>query len=144
MFKIRSEQIRVFQPEAEDAFVNRVAGYLRENHADDFVRLPETELKIAELPEANLREMVKGGIGAARRYGIEWKSNLIAFVTMMFVGAPNFDESEKAAQILNDETIAAEERIDKLTERLNDDDWMAIERNYNPRKWNLPMEEQLV
>lgn len=144
MFKIRSEQTRVFQPDAEETFVNRVADYLKENHADDWVRLPEAEMKISELPEASLREMVKTGIRSARRYGIEWKSNLIAFVTMMFISAPNFDESEKAAKILNDETILPEEKLDALTAQMIDDDWLWIERNYNQHKWNLTTEEQSV
>uniref|UniRef100_UPI00292D790B hypothetical protein n=1 Tax=Clavibacter michiganensis TaxID=28447 RepID=UPI00292D790B len=102
---------------------------------------PEAEMQVGELPEASLREMVKTGIGFARRYGIEWKSNLIAFVTMMFISAPNFDESEKAACVLNDETIPAEERLDTLMAQMIDDDWLWIARNYNPHKWNLTTEK---
>lgn len=144
MLKIRSEQIRIYQPDAEEAFVTRIIDYLRENHAQDVVRLPEAEMSIAGLSEGDLRRLVKAGIRAARSYGVEWKSNLMAFVTMMFLGAPNFDEYEKAAQILNDEKLPAEERIDKLTREISDADWAAIAENYNPFKWNLLTEEQFV
>ena len=143
MFKVRSEQIRVFQPSAEEALVVRVAEYLRENHGADAVRLPQSRNTVAELPGGVLREMVKGGISRARGYGLEWKSNLKAFVALMFVGAPNFNEYEKAAAFLSDEAIPAEERIDKLLDELRDEDWEAIEKNYNPHRWNLPSEEHI-
>lgn len=141
MLKIRAEQIRPFQPQAENAFVERVAAYLKVNHADELVRLPKKESKLGELPKHILLEMVRGGIARARTHGMEWKSNLLSYVVLMVIGAPNFDENKKAAAFLKAEIIPVEDRLKKLMEQMTDEDWELIETNYNPNTWNLPRVE---
>lgn len=47
MSTIRSEQVEVFQPGADEAFVRRVAGYLRTKHAGQVVRLPEGSFTVS-------------------------------------------------------------------------------------------------
>ena len=141
MLKIRSEQIRPFQPQAEDAFVERVAAYLKVNHSNELVRLPKTESLLGELPKEILSEMVKGGITRARTHGFEWKSNLLSYVVLMVIGAPNFDEHKKVAGFLKNEEIPVEERLKKMMKEMTDEDWDEIEENYNPMIWTLPMAE---
>ena len=142
MLKIRNEQSRPFQPQAEDAFVNRVMEYLRKNHHDTEVYLPESKnIKVADLSDALLREMVSGGVNRARVYEINWASNLISFVVLMFIAAPNFDEAEKVKEVLLDEKIEVEKRIDKLLARLTDHDWEKIAKTYSAKAWQLPMRE---
>jgi hypothetical protein len=144
MLKIRSEQMRPFEAQAENAFIERVMNYLRENHADDVVLLPESESKVSALPDKVLREMVEGGIDHARNYGITWKSALISFVVLMFIIAPNFDESERAEGILKDGGIPADERVDKLLDELTDEEWDEIAKDYKPEAWRLPLEVETV
>lgn len=138
MLKIRPEQIREFQPQAENAFVERVAVYLKVNHPDELVRLPHGESKLGELPKEVLREMVSGGINRARAHGLEWKSNLLSFVVLMVIGAPNFDEHKKCAAFLRAEIISTEKRLEKMMEQMTDEDWEEIEANYSPGAWNVP------
>ena len=144
MLKIRSEQIRTFQTDAEESFVGRVTDYILENHAEDLVKLPAAETTIAKMPAKNLRVLVKTGIEKARLCGVEWKSNLLAFVTMMIVGAPNFTDYEKARLILINEKLTAEERVEQLTKEMTDADWAAVAENYDPFKWNFLTEEKFV
>lgn len=146
MLKIRREQIREFQPQAENAFVERVAAYLKVNHADELIRLPNAESKLGELPKEVLREMTRGGIARARAHGLEWKSNLLSFVVLMVIGAPNFDEHKKCHAFLRAEIISIEERLEKMMKQMTGEDWEEIEANYNPGVWNMPnaAEEQNV
>lgn len=144
MLKIRSEQIRAFQPNAEEAFTNRVTQYLKQNHADTTVRLPKEEGKIEQIPETTLRELVRGGISRARKYEINWKSSLISFVVLMFLAAPNFDEHAKAAEVLSDEKIEANKRLEQLMKEMTDADWAEVEKNYDSKIWNLPVEVEIV
>lgn len=140
MLKIRSEQIRPFEAQAENAFIERVMEYLRKNHADTQVRLPKTQSLVSGLTDKVLRQMVIGGISQARNYGMSWKSTLISFVVLMFIVAPNFDEDERAENILKNGQIPADERVDKLLDELSDEDWESIAEKYNADAWQLPIE----
>jgi hypothetical protein len=144
MLKIRSEQIRPFEPQAEAAFVRRVMEYLREKHADDVVRLPKYQSKVRDLSDKVLREMVAGGIARGRNYGMTWKSNLISFVVLMVMVAPNFDEDERVENNLKDGGVPAEERLDKVLDELTDEEWDAIAKNYDAEAWQLPLEIEIV
>lgn len=145
MLKIRSEQIRPFQPQAEEAFINRVMNYLRKNHDGLEVLLPENiKRTVANLSDEMLREMVKGGVARARDYGIEWSSNLISFVIVMFVVAPNFDGDERATKFLKDDKIEPEKRVDKMLDELTDEEWNEIRKKYDAETWQLPIKAEVV
>lgn len=144
MLKIRSEQIRPFEAQAENAFIERVMEYLRKNHADATVRLPKMESAVSELADKVLREMVVGGIIRARNYGMTWKSTLISFVVLMFIVAPNFDEDERVEKFLKDGQIPADERVDKLLDELSDEEWDAVGEKYDAEAWQLPVEAEIV
>jgi hypothetical protein len=135
MLKIRSEQIRPFEPDAKAAFVNRVMNYLRENHGDALVRLPKGQNSVAELPETILRNLVENGIARGESYGLTWKSSLISFVVLMFIVAPNFDLDEKVAKVLTDENIPADKRVRVITEQMTDEDWEKVAEKYDEKAW---------
>lgn len=141
MLKIRSEQTRPFEAQAENAFIERVMEYLRKNHADAPVRLPKIESAaagVSELTDKVLREMVIGGIARARNYGMTWKSTLISFVVLMFIVAPNFDEDGRVEKVLKNGQIPADERVEKLLDELSDEEWDAVGEKYDPAAWQLP------
>jgi hypothetical protein len=141
MFKIKSEQIRLFQPAAEEAFVGRVMDYLKENHAAEPVRLPNGETTVAGLPDETLREMVRGALARAGDYRIVWKSTRLSFVVLLFIGAPNFDAHPKAASFFRQTETIDDAALENLTDEMTDEDWAEVEKNYDPQAWNLPIAE---
>ena len=144
MFKIRKDQLNLFQPDAEEAFVRRVMDYLRERHGEKTVRLPEGNAVVFDLPEETLRPMVEGGLARARAYGISWKSSLISYVVLMFLTAPNFDEQRIVYEYLTNEKIEADRRIDIMMDELPNKVWQEVEEIYAPERWNLSIEAEIV
>lgn len=144
MLKIRKDQINLFQPDAEEAFVRRVMNFVREHHGDRNVRLPEGDMRVADLSDEMLRPMVEDGIARARRYGITWKSSLISFVVLMFLTAPNFDEHRAVYDYLTNEKIEADRRIDKMMEELPNQVWREARKLYAPETWKLSRELETV
>jgi hypothetical protein len=134
---IRKQQMEAFQPVAEAAFVRKVADYLRETHAEVKVRLPGGDLTVRQIPDETLLEMAQNGIARARGYGITWKSTLKAFVVLMFVAAPNFDEHPLVSRVLQNDEFAPDSRIDRLWERISEHNWDAVKQNYDPAAWRL-------
>jgi hypothetical protein len=142
MLIIRPEQFDAFRDVAEQSFVSEVAAYLREKHADALVRLADGAYTVKQIPDETLREMVVNGIARARAYGMKWKSSLQAFVVTMFAAAPNFDEHPIIQRVLNDEKIEADQRLEALWERATEQNWEAVERNYDASAWNLKLQEE--
>lgn len=135
MLKIRSEQIRPFQPNAETAFVHRVMKYLRENHPETKVRFQGKQFTVVGLPDETLKNLVEKGIARAENYGLSWKSSLISFVVLMFIVAPNFDRQKYVAGVLTDDNIPADKRLEIITEQMMDEDWEKIAESYDEKSW---------
>jgi len=141
MFKISSEQIRTFQPDAEEAFIGRVMEYLKENHADEKVQIPDGKVEVGTLPEKTLRELVRGGLKRAAEHGIEWKSTLLSYLVLMFAVAPNFDRHPKARRFFSENETIDDERFEIFLDEMTDEDYAAIDRRYDVKAWNLPLVE---
>ncbi len=142
MFKVKPEQIRMFQPEAEAAFVGRVMDYLKENHGADKVETPKRKTTVGELPEAMLREMVEDAVRRGHDYRIEWKSTLLSFVVLLFIGAPNFDEHPKVSSFFVGAQTVDDAALESLLDEMTDEDWETVEKNYDPQAWNLMFNEE--
>ena len=134
---IRREQLAAFQPDAEARFIKKVVGYLLEEYGHTPVRFPRCEVRLRNIPDEVLRQMVSRGVARARGYGMAWEANLAAFVSLMFVASPNFDEHPVIRHILQDKNEPAESRIDLLWEKTSDDNWSAAEENYDPGAWEV-------
>jgi hypothetical protein len=141
MPQIREEQMQAFQREADVVFERRLAGEIRARQADTVVRLPGRTLTVRELPEATLQEMVRDGIERARGYGMTFESSLAAFVVLMFVVAPNFDEHPVVQRRLSDEKVQADARVQGLAKEVPEADWEAARDSYDPGAWKLTEEE---
>lgn len=137
MLKVRPEQLTVLQQYAETEFVNRVTAYVREKHADVVVQLPQGELPVKEIPEDTLRLMVHHGVTRGRKYGMTWESVLSAFVTLMFVTAPNYDEHPAVRRVFRDEGIAPNSRVNQLWDQITEQEWETIRKDYAANAWNL-------
>ena len=142
MLKIRAEQFDAFKDVAEAAFVRRVAGHLRHKHGDALVQLPNQVCTVKQLPEDILIDMVRKGIARARGYDVIWESTLTAFVAIMFVAAPNFDEHPLIQRVLKDDAIPPESRIDQLWDRTTDQNWEAVAQNYDVDAWQREPKEK--
>lgn len=137
MLTIRPEQFDAFSSVADAAFVRRLAVHLRENHGDVIVELPNQTSTVKQLPDDVLWELVEKGIARARGYGMSWESTLTAFVALMFVAAPNFDDHPLIQRALKDDSVPPDSRIDHLWERTTDQNWEAVKRSYDPSGWGL-------
>lgn len=132
---VRAQQFEAFQPQADASLVRKIIEFLRKNHAEALVELPDRALLVNSIPDETLYAMIQTGIACARGYGMHWESSLGAFVVLMFVAAPNFDDHPLIQRILKDESIEPDSRIDQLWERTSDQNWEAIQQNYDPSFW---------
>jgi len=137
MLIIRASQMEIFQPVADASFIRRTVEYLLENHGDVVIRLTEGSVTVKKINTDVLRRMVRYGISRGRQYGLSWESSLTAFVTLMFVTAPNFDEHPLIQRVLKDETVPADSRIDQLWDRTTAQNWNAAIQNYDVGAWRL-------
>jgi hypothetical protein len=141
MFKISSDQMKVFQPDAETAFVRRVMDYLKENHAETFVNLSHDKLAIGELPAEILETLVQDGIRRGGDYGIAWRSTLLSFIVLLFLTAPNFDEHPKPKNFFSEYKTIEDNDLEMLVEQMTDEDWAEVIDRYDAEKWNLPVQK---
>jgi hypothetical protein len=79
---IRTEQMSALQASSEICFIDRVVEHIEIFH----------EEAIAGIEAAELRRRVVVGLARARSHGIDHQDLLTAFVALLFVIAPNFDE----------------------------------------------------
>jgi hypothetical protein len=135
MLKIRPEQLEVFQPVAEAAFLRRVVEHLREHNPDAVIQLPNEVALVKQISEEKLHAMARTGIARAREYGMDWESSVTAFFVVMVVTAPNFDKHPLIQRILKDENMETNARIDQLWERTTEENWEAVKKNYDPQAW---------
>jgi hypothetical protein len=143
VFTVKSEQIRLFQPEAEAAFARQVFDYVKENHAADGVATVHGKSRVGELPDDVLRQMVEDGIRRGRDYRIEWQSTLLTFVVLLFMTAPNFDEHPKVSSFFVGAETIDDAALESLLDEMTDEDWDEVENSYDPQAWNLSFEEEI-
>lgn len=136
MLKIRSEQIEAFKPVAEDGFVRRVAEHVRARHPRAVVRLPERLTVAGRLEDDTLLALVRGGVARARRYGVEAKSAIAAFVVTMFLTAPNFDEHPLIRRVLADDKLSPDRKIDHLLQSITAMNLKVVRDAYDPAAWS--------
>lgn len=125
MIRIRPEHLAAFQPNADAAFVDRLAEHLRTEHGP----------LVEGLPDRLLEEMVRSGLVRARRYGLTWESSLTAFVALMFEVAPNFDEHPPVRRVLLDARVPPDARIEALAGRVSAEEWEEAGRRYDADAW---------
>lgn len=137
MFKLTEKHSQAFQAKAEADFVREVMQYLRENHAETVVKLPNGDFKVEDLPEATLQKMVEGGIAKARSYEFMRRRHLISFIVVMFVSAPNFDKYPKTNAIFESKQLTPSLRFDFLWTKISDEMWEEINNTYDFNEWKL-------
>jgi hypothetical protein len=133
---IRSEQMAAFANKAQGDFVIRLKQYLCKAHGSVNVQLPfGKHYCVRGTPDRIITEMVRRAIEKGRLYSISLESSLAAFVTLMFVVAPNFDADPLVHRILTDSKIPANDRVSRACEWISNRHWKRVRRNYDPAAW---------
>jgi len=91
--------------------------------------------RVDGLPSAQLWERVGAGLTRARAHGLSRRADLVTFITLQFVVAPRFDEHPDVAEILDDHSVARQERMDRVLERLGDGLGDAIAASPELAEW---------
>lgn len=134
---IRKEQMAIFDHVARTTYPKELAAYIRARHGSTIVRLSSGELPVSAIPDATLEALVQTGIQRAGSYGISWRSALASFVVVMFVVAPNFDQDARVRELLSDEDIEPDYRMDSVWERVTVEKWNMLRQNYDVKAWGL-------
>ena len=135
MLRIRAEQMDAFRAEREAVLAVELAAYMRRNHRAEILHLPQGDQRLEALPEDQLQALVRGGLARARAYGLQSAANCYAFVTLMFVVAPNFDAQPNIQKVLKDPALWNDYRIDWLWYRTEESDWEEARKTYDPQAW---------
>lgn len=78
---------------------------------------------VADLPDKEIRRRAWLGIGRARSRGLSEPEAITAFVSLMFLVSPRFDEQPAIAAALADRRTPEKERIGSLFSRTAEADW---------------------
>lgn len=78
---------------------------------------------VAELREAEILRRIDAGIERARSHELAGDGAITAFVTLMFLVAPNFDEHPRIRKALADVSQEPEERMRQIFEKTAEADW---------------------
>jgi hypothetical protein len=135
MLKILPHQMEAFGAVTDELLTKRVVDHLRTNYLDTVVQLPSGSLPVKEIDEAELKAMVSRGIARARVYGISHESALAGFVAIMFEAAPNFDGHPVLQQILRDESVDPNSRIERLLDHFSEEIWEDVKAGYDRQVW---------
>jgi len=127
MLVIRDRQMARLDRFAEEEFITRLAAEIRESHGE----------QVEDFDQAELHEIVRTGVARARRHGLTYEDTIETFVSWMFEFAPNFDEQEHIKEMLADERLEPDERIDLIAEAATEEDWEQAEALYDEAAWEL-------
>ncbi|AKT41337.1 hypothetical protein [Chondromyces crocatus] len=115
---IQPERIATSQDRSIQPYLDRLCRHLRQTHHAAVFRYTESEL----------RALAEAGIARARRHGLTFQPAITFFVTLQFVIAPDFDEHPRIRQILMDERLPPDERIDVLAVSVPEATWREAAR----------------
>lgn len=110
---IRDAQMDALRAAVREDFVHTVVADLRRSH----------RAALEGLDEPTIRARVAEGVDRAARYRIRDRSNVHAFVVMMFDVSPHFDAHPAIRRVLQDPTIADERRMYFLFARVTPAEW---------------------
>lgn len=122
MLIIRSDQKRAFPRAVEENLECRLVAHAQRVFPEQCERMGEPAV----------RERVRAGMAAARRWGIEGQYDVSRYVDLLFLLGPDFgadDGCPWARPILADPSLAPAARLDKLYERARE----AVAARRGPR-----------
>lgn len=90
--------------------------------------------EVAGLSDAEIRRRAQIGIDRARQFEFDKPSSVVAFVSLLFVAGPHFDEQPGIRKALTDASIEPDLRITRLFDNTRESDWEEAERL--PQAWS--------
>jgi hypothetical protein len=82
-----------------------------------------------------LLNMIEVGIDRSRKMGFSQKNTITIFTTWMFIIAPNFDEYIIIKQVLDDEDLSEDMKIEEINNRMKKEDWEQAVYIYDENIW---------
>src|SRR6185312_3968571 len=122
-----------FEESAEAEFVRDLALTVREQQGE----------QVADLSDDDLEDAVALGIERARLRGLTGQQAIAIFVGLMFQFAPNFDEQQNIRDVLSDERLPPDLRLELVVEHASDRDWTEAEQLYDETAWEWDSLERL-
>lgn len=119
-----AQQDAMFQDDHEK-FVGFIIEHLREEHYD----------YVTEIPDRLLKPMVEAGLKRAKGHGFSTSAHLTTYVVWMFTMAPNFDEQPQIAQILKNDVILPQEKLNYLMADEMEQAWEEAQDNFDEDAW---------
>ncbi|WP_163831906.1 DUF4123 domain-containing protein [Spartinivicinus ruber] len=124
--KLTDKQVEAFDIQAQLNLSWQMVEHLKEEQAD----LVEGQT------DHDLQEMTYKGLQKGAKYGLTDEVDLISFVVMMFVVAPNFAEQPGIKARLTDESIPEDERFEYMVETTTEEEWEAAVEAYDIDAWD--------
>ncbi len=93
--------------------------HLAEDHPEAF----------SDLEDAVIQKRIRAGIRRARNHALDTDGAAVAFVTLMFLVAPDFDRHPAIKQALANTALPSDERIRTLFSTTTEDDWAEAASN---------------
>lgn len=129
LLHITPAQMQVFQAQADEAFLGRVAQQQRD-HAPP---------SIVGLDDAGLMRVVRAGVARAKAYGMTWESTLAGFVNIMGDVSPNWDgQPDLHASLLRRRGVA-DTSFDDLFRDTTEPEWQEAAAMHSGAGWFLPL-----
>lgn len=125
MLTLRPVQAKAFRRAARETFVDELARHLR-------TTLPEA---VAGLDRKTLRRRVEWGVRRAAWWGLTRRLDVRGFVTLLFAITPDLESRPLVREVLTDDSIAPEEKLDVLVGRIAPGQWEAMRRSGDPTAW---------
>jgi hypothetical protein len=80
---------------------------------------------VSELSDSEILSRIESGIERARAHDLNGGA-IVAFVTLMFTVAPDFDQHPKVRKVLSESALSPAARMQRIFERTTEDDWEQI------------------
>jgi hypothetical protein len=109
MLVIRKAQMDEFAKYELKRFEDHMVIHLREKLSE----------KVKDISEDMLRSTVQKGISDSEKYGIKSEDDVERYIDLMFILGRDFDTAESSAwagEVLKEEAMSPEERLDKILE----------------------------
>ena len=116
MLTIRADLMRTLEEHARSKFVGELRAGLAKKYSHC---LPSFPVPVQE-------QIVRNMLGRAARWGITWKSALVAFSEMMLAVAPNFDEHAEVRAALGMAWLGPDRAMLTLHRRVPKSVWREI------------------
>jgi hypothetical protein len=135
MLTIRTEQITAFERAVDERYIEDLTDYLLQTHPKAPIRSYVRSALLSSLTRTVVLRLVRNGIARARSHGLTWKGNIAAFVTLMVIVSPNFDQDPVVARILREARESIDRHWESIWDDTTNDDWARIRDSYDTAAW---------